>query len=75
MNLEDQNLVGCSVDEKDEHIFVCHDMIRNLKRAYSLARNSAAGLTNYCEKSASTRRREKELEEAKRIYNQPVAAA
>lgn len=72
MNLEDQNLVGSSPDEKDDHIFKCHEMIRNLKKAYWLARNSAADLANYCEESASTRRCERELEKAEMIYNQPV---
>ena len=40
------------------------------KRAYWLARNSAAGLTNYCEESASTRHCERELAEAERIYRE-----
>ena len=68
MNLEDKNLVGCATDEKDNHIFECHEMIRKLKRAYFFAHNSAAGLTNYCEESGSTRRCEKELEQAEMIY-------
>ena len=38
------------------------------KRAYWLARNSAAGLTNYCEESASSRRCERELSEAESIW-------
>ena len=42
--------------------------MEKLKRAYALARNSAAGLTNYCEESASTRRCEKELEKAESIF-------
>ena len=40
------------------------------KRAYWLARNSAAGLTNYCPESANSRRCERELEEAERIYRE-----
>lgn len=39
-----------------------------VKRAYWLARNSAAGLTNYCPESANSRRCERELDEAERIY-------
>ena len=31
MNLENQNFVGKSADEKDDHIFQCHDEIRELK--------------------------------------------
>lgn len=41
-----------------------------LDKAYKLARNSAAGLTNYCEHSASVRRCEKELEQAETIYRE-----
>lgn len=40
------------------------------KRAYWLARNSAAGLTNYCPESANSRRCERELDEAERIYRE-----
>ena len=69
MNFEDQNFVECTADEKDEHIFECHEMICQLKKAYHCARNSAAGLTNYCEESASTVQCEKELEQAELIYN------
>ena len=72
MKLEDQNFVECTIAEKDEHIFECHKMIRQLKKAYHFARNSAAGLTNYCEESASTIRCEKELEQAELIYNQSL---
>ena len=32
MELENQNLVGKTLDEKDDHIFECHDRIRELKR-------------------------------------------
>jgi hypothetical protein len=39
-------------------------------RAYWLARNSAAGLTNYCPESANSRRCERELDEAERIYRE-----
>ena len=39
------------------------------KRAYWLARNSAAGLTNYCDESASSRRCERELSEAESIWH------
>ena len=31
MELENQNFVGRSLDEKDDHIFDCHDKIRELK--------------------------------------------
>ena len=34
MNLEDKNLIGCTADEKDDHIIECHEMIRELKKAY-----------------------------------------
>ena len=44
------------------------EKVEKLRRAYTLARNSAAGLTNYCEESASTRRCEKELETAESIF-------
>lgn len=44
------------------------DAADKAKRAYWLARNSAAGLTNYCEESANSRRCERELGEAERIY-------
>lgn len=39
------------------------------KRAYWLARNSAAGLTNYCEESASSRRCARELSEAESLWH------
>ncbi len=39
-----------------------------LKKAYQLARNSAAGYSNYCDDSANTRICEKELEEAERVF-------
>lgn len=39
-----------------------------LRKAYRLARNAAAGLTNYCEESASTRRCERELAEAESVF-------
>ena len=42
--------------------------IEKLRRAYCLARNAAAGLSNYCEESASTRACEKELAQAEEIY-------
>ena len=51
--------------------------IKILEKAYLKARNSAAGLTNYCEESASVRHCEKELEEAEtlfREYKQAVQA-
>ena len=38
------------------------------KRAYWLARNSAAGLTNYCEDSASSHRCGRELSEAESVW-------
>jgi len=31
MKIENENLVGCSSDEKDAHIFECHDLIRRLR--------------------------------------------
>lgn len=43
-------------------------IVLSLQKAYWLARNSAAGLTNYCEDSASVRKCEKELQEAEDIY-------
>lgn len=49
--------------------------IKLLKKAYHKARNSAAGLTNYCEESASTRRCEKELEEAENLFRQTLKGA
>ena len=42
--------------------------IEKLRRAYCLARNAAAGLSNHCEESASTRACEKELAQAEEIY-------
>lgn len=44
----------------------------DLKKAYWLAKNAAAGLTNYCEESASTRKCEKELEKSEMIYRDTV---
>lgn len=44
--------------------------IKQLKKVFSLARNSAAGLTNYCEESPSTRRCERKLEEADKLYQE-----
>ena len=41
-----------------------------LKKAYHFARNAAAGLTNYCEETASTRRCERELEQAEKYYRE-----
>jgi hypothetical protein len=41
-----------------------------LEKAYWKARNSAAGLTNYCEDSASVRRYERELEEAEALFEE-----
>lgn len=72
MILEDQNLVGRPSDEKDDHIFKCHEMIRLLKKAYRHAHNSAAGLTNYCEESAMTRTCEKELTMAEITYSKAL---
>ena len=46
------------------------EIIDQLERAYLLARNSAAGLTNYCEESVGTRRCERELEEAEQVYRE-----
>jgi len=44
--------------------------IKILEKAYLKARNSAAGLTNFCEESASVRRCEKELEEAEALFRE-----
>lgn len=44
------------------------EVIKKFNKAYRLAYNSAAGLANYCEESASVRRCERELEEADQIY-------
>ena len=41
-----------------------------LREAYRLARNAAAGLTNYCEETASSMRCEKELEQAETIFRE-----
>jgi len=43
-------------------------IIGNLDKAYWLACNSAAGLSNCCDETTSTRRYERELEEAKQIF-------
>jgi hypothetical protein len=72
MNIEDQNLVGHNSDEKDDHIFECHEIIHKLRKAYFYAHNSAAGLTNYCEESGSVRLCEKELKKAEEIYRQTL---
>lgn len=44
------------------------EIVSALEKAYKLARDSAAGLTNHCEENGSTRRCERELEEADSIY-------
>lgn len=44
------------------------EIIEQLEEAYLLARNSAAGFTCYCEDSPSTRRCERQLEEAEQVY-------
>ena len=72
MNIEDQNMIGCCSDEKDDHIFECHEITKKLRKAYFYAYNSAAGLTNYCEESKSVRLCEKDLEKAEKIYNQTL---
>lgn len=45
------------------------EALKLAKCAYWLARNSAAGLTNYCEESASSRRCERELSEAESLWH------
>lgn len=49
--------------------------LEKAKRAFHLARNSAAGLTNYCEESASSRRCERELEEAENLWREADVAS
>lgn len=44
------------------------EIISQLEKAFQLARSSAAGLTNHCEETASTRRCERELEKADALY-------
>ena len=39
MNIEDQNFVGCGLDEKDDHIFACHEIIRKLRECYEKWKN------------------------------------
>lgn len=55
MRLEEQNLIGHSTDEKNDHIFKCHKEIRDIKKAYNLVRNNVVDLTNYCVGSTSTK--------------------
>lgn len=45
-----------------------------LRAAYHKARNAAAGFSNYCEESASSRRCERELAEAERMFRDIDAA-
>lgn len=54
--------------EKDDCCDCLKETIDGLAKAYRLARNAAAGLTNYCEESASTRKCEKELQLAEDTY-------
>ena len=42
--------------------------VATLRKAFKLASNSAAGLSQYCDNNASVRRCEKELEQAEAIY-------
>jgi hypothetical protein len=46
----------------------CQAREKVLRQAYYLVRNSAAGLTNYCEESANLRRCEKELEQGEALF-------
>jgi len=46
------------------------ELIKRTEKAYQLARNAAAGLTNYCEESASVRGCEKELEQSEYMYRE-----
>ena len=54
----------------EEEIKMLKEENEALKKAYKIMRNAAAGLTNYCEPSASTRRCEREYEEAQMIYRE-----
>jgi len=48
--------------------------LKILEKAYLKARNSAAGLTNFCEEGAGVRRCEKELEEAEALFREYQAS-
>lgn len=60
---------------KEKQLAPLRREVAMLRRAYWLARNSAAGLTNFCEESASARRCEKELEQAEELFREIGAQA
>lgn len=51
-----------------DEIQTLRGIINDLDSSYKLAYNSAAGLTNYCEPSGSTKKCERELEQAEALY-------
>lgn len=62
-------LYRCRCGEEKEDCCDClKETIDGLAKAYGLARNAAAGLTNHCEESGSTRKCEKELQRAEDLY-------
>ena len=52
-----------------------HEVNQELIKAYRKMCNSAAGYSNYCEDSASTRRCERDFEEAENIFRAAIAKA
>ena len=49
-----------------------HEENEGLRKAYWKMRNSAAGYSNYCEDSASTRRCERDYEEGEALYRAAI---
>ena len=49
-----------------------HAENEELRKAYRKMRNSAAGYSNFCEDSASTRRCERDYDEAEDIYRSTI---
>lgn len=49
-----------------------HAENEELRKAYRKMRNSAAGYSNFCEGSASTRRCERDYDEAEDIYRSTI---
>ena len=52
-----------------------HEVNQELVKAYRKMYNSAAGYSNYCEDSASTRRCERDFEEAEDIFRAAISKA
>ena len=50
-----------------------HEVNQELIKAYRKMYNSAASYSNYCEDSASTRRCERDFEEAENIFRAAIA--